>query len=255
VLGRIPGLRWLFSTNSRVTLNTETVVIITPRLVDEDEVVAMNDQANEIFEENQREMIDKSEVVRGHIEDTFRKPPPSGRAPLGGTAEVEPESAGDVITQAAPEQSAPEQRALSPSAAPVAVPKPEAPAAVAAADAAPVVENEATTAPDFAMPAEGAAPSPAAAPEPVAPRPSATARYAINLHSDPQPIEVPNDAAPDDRLLYVSEKQLDGETWYRLRLGFFETEDEARAALDDWLPEYPNAWAVRVAPAERDSAL
>ena len=118
-----------------------------------------------------------------------------------------------------------------------------------AAESAPEVEIEGATVPDVAMLAEAAAPSPA----PMKARPSATARYAVNLHSDPRPIELPDDAT-DDRLLYVSEKQIDGETWYRLRLGFFETEEEARSALDDWRADYPNAWPVRVATRERDAA-
>ena len=81
-------------------------------------------------------------------------------------------------------------------------------------------------------------------------------RYALNLHSDPAPIEfLPELGADDDsQLLYVTETQVDGETWYRLRLGFFGTEEEAQARLDDWLADYPNAWLVRVGPRERASA-
>ena len=87
--------------------------------------------------------------------------------------------------------------------------------------------------------------------------PTATAaapgRYALNLHSDPAPIEsMPELGADDDaQLLYVTETEVDGETWYRLRLGFFATEAEAQADLDEWLAEYPNAWLVRVGPQER----
>ena len=81
-------------------------------------------------------------------------------------------------------------------------------------------------------------------------------RYALNLHSDPAPIEFLPELGSDDdaRLLYVTETQVDGETWYRLRLGFFATEADAQARLDDWLPDYPNAWLVRVGPRERASA-
>jgi septal ring-binding cell division protein DamX len=81
-------------------------------------------------------------------------------------------------------------------------------------------------------------------------------RYALNLHSDMAPIEFMPELGSDDdaRLLYVTETELDGDTWYRLRLGFFATEAEAQARLDDWLADYPNAWLVRVGPLERASA-
>jgi len=251
ILGRLPGLRWLFSTKSRVTLNTETVVIITPRLVDEAEVLALNEQASEIFDDAQQEMIDQSEVVKQHIEDTFVKPPPSDRTIGSDAADVTP--AGEVITRAEPEPSAP---AESVAPAPPPAPEPEEPAAG--------IDSEPAIAPDVAMLAEAAVDAEAeaeaeavkAAPTPVVARPSATARYALNLHSDPKPIEAPpgEKPAPDDRLLYVSEKELDGQTWYRLRLGFFDTENEAQSALEEWRVDYPSAWLVRVAPKERDAA-
>ena len=70
VLGRVPGVRWLFSNQSRTSLNTETVVIITPRLVDED-VLAMNAAANMHFEEHNEEMQEHAETIEQAIEETF----------------------------------------------------------------------------------------------------------------------------------------------------------------------------------------
>ncbi|MBW2244772.1 MAG: SPOR domain-containing protein [Deltaproteobacteria bacterium] len=47
----------------------------------------------------------------------------------------------------------------------------------------------------------------------------------------------------------------EGVPWHRLRMGFFATEDDARAAQEGLAPDFPTAWVVRVAVAERlDSA-
>ena len=58
----------------------------------------------------------------------------------------------------------------------------------------------------------------------------------------------------DESMLYVTEASVGGEQWYRLRLGFFDTEADAKAALEGWVGEYPNAWLVRVGQNERDTA-
>ena len=81
-----------------------------------------------------------------------------------------------------------------------------------------------------------------------------TGRYALNLHSELVPVVDLPQPVDDGQLIYVTETELDGETWYRLRLGFFETEADAEAALDEWLEEYPSAWLVRVGPKERARA-
>jgi hypothetical protein len=170
---------------------------------------------------------------------------------------------GEVITRAEPEASAPVE-SVAP--APPPAPEPDEPAAevesepVLAADVAVLAEAEAEAEAEVEVEAEAepavVKEADAPPPTPVVARPSATARYALNLHSDPKPIDAPpgDKPAPDDRLLYVSEKELDGQTWYRLRLGFFETEGEAQSALDEWRGAYPSAWLVRVAPKERDAA-
>jgi hypothetical protein len=81
-------------------------------------------------------------------------------------------------------------------------------------------------------------------------------RYAINLHSDLAPIDFDQTAKDPkaEQLLYLSETEIDGNTWYRLRLGFFATEAEGQTELEQWLDEFPAAWMVRVGPKERADA-
>lgn len=82
------------------------------------------------------------------------------------------------------------------------------------------------------------------------------ARYAVNLHSDLAPIERPSvlKIPSTESVVYTSEANLDGDTWYRLRLGFFATESEAEMARDRLIDSYPRAWIVRVGVDERAQA-
>lgn len=77
--------------------------------------------------------------------------------------------------------------------------------------------------------------------------------YAINLESALDPIELnsiaPSLAAPDQQI-YMTEVEVDGSTWYRLRLGFFETQTEGDRIMAELKDQYPYAWVVRVAPRE-----
>ena len=81
--------------------------------------------------------------------------------------------------------------------------------------------------------------------------------YVINLESALQPIDA--DRFQADQMiggmqLYGSEVIVDGRTWYRLRLGFFATEEEAEAALATLRADYPDAWVVRVSANEKEAA-
>lgn len=80
---------------------------------------------------------------------------------------------------------------------------------------------------------------------------------AINLESAMQPIaaeRVRDIALAAGRVLYRTQIDIDNRTWYRLRLGFFADEREAELVLDALRSEFPDAWTVRVASAERMSA-
>jgi len=329
VLGKIPGLRWAFGSRSRTTQNTETVVVITPRVMDA-EFAAINDQAIRDIDATERDVEDQSAIIEGYIEDAFpllptRKPPPRPdmtATPAGGpmqteagaeTAPAEPiayREAEMMVAELAAVESpdpslvGPEQpQPVVPSTLPqppsnqdppdsepqtdtagspdivsepvvnqaVTATEPEAEAAATGEDdagatiASDVVAEEtaapevatAAVAPDDSAATEAAmkvtVETAATPPEDPVPEPG---RYALNLHSAPAPIEFMPELGLDDdaQLLYVTETELDGETWYRLRLGFFATEAKAQARLADWLGDYPNAWLVRVGPRERANA-
>jgi hypothetical protein len=83
--------------------------------------------------------------------------------------------------------------------------------------------------------------------------PAVSADYIVNLASQQEPFASPlleSLAALTAVKPYVSEATVDGQTWYRLRIGFFGTEQEARAALAPLLPQFPRAWVGRAEAAE-----
>ncbi|HSG65878.1 MAG TPA: tetratricopeptide repeat protein [Gammaproteobacteria bacterium] len=83
--------------------------------------------------------------------------------------------------------------------------------------------------------------------------PQTAADYVINLQSTRDPVEraaVTQAAPPPGKRVYVSQTTLTGETWYRLRVGFFESESAARTALEPMAAHFPRAWIGRAAPAE-----
>ena len=258
VLGNIPGLRWAFSSRSRTTFNTETVVIITPRLLDP-EVIALNRESQRLFNENETEMLDRAAEIEATIEENFWKAEPREPEQTGGG---QPIIEGQYRTQAG-EEAAPVVATESVADTEV---EPEADE-IEAATVAPAT-TAAETPPDESEPVMQAASADVAAEaviseeplqtEPQPDQPAAAiagkvppGRYAINLHSELEPIESPPAGIPEDQLLYVTETEIDGETWYRLRLGFFETESDAQAALENWVGQFPRAWLVKVGPGER----
>jgi len=110
--------------------------------------------------------------------------------------------------------------------------------------------------------AAGAAAAGARAPSDRAPltrvrSPAASADYIVNLVSQREPFAptvVESLAAAAGSKPYVSEATVDGETWYRLRIGFYRTEQDARAALAPLLAQFPRAWVGRAEPAEIEVA-
>ena len=56
------------------------------------------------------------------------------------------------------------------------------------------------------------------------------------------------------RQLYVVSTESDGKAWQQLRLGFFATEQDAEAALQNLRARYPDAWVTRIGAAERTRA-
>lgn len=82
--------------------------------------------------------------------------------------------------------------------------------------------------------------------------------YVINLTSEKNPIDLAK-VAPipigDDKSLYTIKTEIKGRPWYRLRLGFFRTMNEAKAQLKDVHNFYPKAWVDRADIEERRQAL
>jgi tetratricopeptide (TPR) repeat protein len=83
--------------------------------------------------------------------------------------------------------------------------------------------------------------------------PPAIGDYMLNLQSTREPVDASIARAIDAAgglHLYVSQTTIDGQTWYRLRLGFFGSEDSAKAALEDLAQRFPRAWIGRAEPEE-----
>jgi hypothetical protein len=110
-----------------------------------------------------------------------------------------------------------------------------------------------------------AAPAPRAAPVPSdrAPlsarvrAPETAADYMINLQSTREPVDpalVAQVARPAGERLYVSTTTIAGVEWYRLRLGFFPTEADARDVLERLAERFPRAWIGRAEPSEVQAA-
>jgi tetratricopeptide (TPR) repeat protein len=71
------------------------------------------------------------------------------------------------------------------------------------------------------------------------------ASFAINLDSQPKPFDPAAVELAHERLkapAFVSETVLDGEKWYRLRVGPIERRADAERLLSLALPDYPRAW-------------
>lgn len=69
--------------------------------------------------------------------------------------------------------------------------------------------------------------------------------FAVNLESQPKPFDPQAMELAHRRLqapVFVSEVVVDGQKWYRLRIGPIEHRAEADRLLEKALPEYPRAW-------------
>jgi hypothetical protein len=83
--------------------------------------------------------------------------------------------------------------------------------------------------------------------------PQTAADYVLNLQSTRDPVSadaITQVTAPPGSSIYVSQTTLNGETWHRLRLGFFASESDARDALEPIGALFPRAWIGRAEPAE-----
>ena len=77
--------------------------------------------------------------------------------------------------------------------------------------------------------------------------PDAGVRYAVNLDASKEPFDAAAIAAASAATgfaAYVSETDVDGEHWYRLRAGPFLTQQDARDVLNAARRSYPKAWVA-----------
>lgn len=81
--------------------------------------------------------------------------------------------------------------------------------------------------------------------------------YVINLSSTSSApvIDDRQRAVIDGRVLYETEFEKDSQTWHRLRLGFFETREDAEATRKQLVGLYPDSWVVKITPAEREQGV
>jgi hypothetical protein len=80
-------------------------------------------------------------------------------------------------------------------------------------------------------------------------------KFVINLMStlDAQaPVSFASAATASGQRIYSTTVEIDGRTWYRIRLGFFTTKAEAAAALSGLSDDYPDAWIARVSDRESE---
>jgi tetratricopeptide (TPR) repeat protein len=74
------------------------------------------------------------------------------------------------------------------------------------------------------------------------------ARFVINLESSrryPATADIPVMTLEENQKLFISEAQLDGQTWYRMRVGYFSSAEEASKVLRQLRDQYPTAWIDR----------
>ena len=82
------------------------------------------------------------------------------------------------------------------------------------------------------------------------------AMYVINLESRERPpatADLPAIALPEDKTLFVSEAVIDGVKWYRVRVGYYASAEEAARELGALRGQYPGAWIARADPAQTDA--
>ncbi|MEY4502434.1 MAG: hypothetical protein RIS52_2324, partial [Pseudomonadota bacterium] len=82
--------------------------------------------------------------------------------------------------------------------------------------------------------------------------------YVVNLTSQPGDLgDVPaNQVSKFEGLVsYETRYERDGQTWHRRRLGFYPSREAAEAARLKFLPDYPEAWVVKVTAQEREQGV
>jgi tetratricopeptide (TPR) repeat protein len=80
-------------------------------------------------------------------------------------------------------------------------------------------------------------------------------KFVINLESSRRPpaaADFPNIPARSGKEYFYSETLIDGATWHRLRLGYFDTAEKAARVLAEYRKTYPSAWVDRAIADDSD---
>lgn len=80
---------------------------------------------------------------------------------------------------------------------------------------------------------------------------AAPARFVINLESSlryPATADIPVMTLAANQKLFITEAEIGGKTWYRIRVGYFASAEAASRVLRDIRAEYPKAWIDREVP-------
>jgi tetratricopeptide (TPR) repeat protein len=83
-------------------------------------------------------------------------------------------------------------------------------------------------------------------------------RYVINLESSVRPpatADMPDIALEGETELFVTEAAIDGKTWYRTRIGYYASAEEASRALRSLRNKFPSAWIDTVDASGADMAV
>ena len=81
----------------------------------------------------------------------------------------------------------------------------------------------------------------------------AAPRYVINLESSqrrPATADLPDVSIEGDQELFVSQADIDGQTWYRTRIGYFDSANAASGALRKLRAQFPTAWIDMVSDTQ-----
>jgi hypothetical protein len=82
--------------------------------------------------------------------------------------------------------------------------------------------------------------------------------FVVNLASQPKQVAELT-AAQQGKLgsaiVYESRFEREGQTWFRLRAGFYDTRDEAEAVRTKLLKDFPQAWVIKVSAQEREQGV
>ena len=78
-------------------------------------------------------------------------------------------------------------------------------------------------------------------------------RFVVNLQSStrrPATADLPTLQLPPGTSLLIGEAQIDGQTWYRMQVGYFASAEEAARALRQYRADYASAWIGRAAEGQ-----